>query len=214
MQTSPRSNEIAAEADGSRSVVDYFVCIRDLARVFQRREHQRGLNSMARPAYLKTDTTGTSPRPGHRLRRSHPQGGRARGRRSCSIRSPSQTDAVLTTGSGRQGHSWVRIPPPPLTDPKPALLSCSQVSRSGLLVAPFSPPSSAEVRRLYTWGAQRGRKKRAKQPGGRSRGGRRQPAKASWDSLTEAPELRRPGDSSRLQRPPGSQPGAQRLESA
>src|SRR6185437_1692458 len=26
----------------------------------------------------------------------------------------SQTSAVLKTGSGRQGHSWVRIPPPPL----------------------------------------------------------------------------------------------------
>ena len=27
---------------------------------------------------------------------------------------PSQIAAVLKTGSGRQGHSWVRIPPPPL----------------------------------------------------------------------------------------------------
>jgi hypothetical protein len=27
--------------------------------------------------------------------------------------------AVLKTGSGRQGHSWVRIPPPPLIQPNP-----------------------------------------------------------------------------------------------
>ena len=30
----------------------------------------------------------------------------------------SQSGPVLKTGNGRQGHSWVRIPPPPLTEPQ------------------------------------------------------------------------------------------------
>jgi hypothetical protein len=33
---------------------------------------------------------------------------------------------VLKTGSGRQGHSWVRIPPPPLREPKPAWLASAR----------------------------------------------------------------------------------------
>jgi hypothetical protein len=35
----------------------------------------------------------------------------------------SQTRPALKTGSGRQGHSWVRIPPPPLKEPDSAWLS-------------------------------------------------------------------------------------------
>jgi len=37
-------------------------------------------------------------------------------------------------------------------------LSCSQASSYDLHEPRFSPPESAGVRRLYTWGAQRGRK--------------------------------------------------------
>ncbi len=65
---------------------------------------------------------------------------------------------VLKTGSGRQGHSWVRIPPPPLLEPRTAWLSRRWRLTDSLFVTFVDPPQSAEIRCPYTWGAQRGRK--------------------------------------------------------
>src|SRR6476661_924630 len=71
--------------------------------------------------------------------------------------SQSQICTVLKTGSGRQGHSWVRIPSPPLVEPKSAWLSRLCRLAYGPVVTCFDPLESAGIRRLYTWGAQWGR---------------------------------------------------------
>ena len=68
---------------------------------------------------------------------------------------------VLKTGSGRQGHSWVRIPPPPLQELNRRMVELSQASSYTDLDEPLSsPPESAGVRRLYTWGRNRGARSR------------------------------------------------------
>src|SRR5439155_12275386 len=57
----------------------------------------------------------------------------------------------LKTGSGRQGHSWVRIPPPPLIEPKLAWLS--RFRRLIVSVPCIDPLESAEIRCLTHGGA-------------------------------------------------------------
>src|SRR5438477_8868275 len=45
---------------------------------------------------------------------------------------------VLKTGSGRQGHSWVRIPPPPFTEPRSVWLSGNEARAAVRVVRPWT----------------------------------------------------------------------------
>jgi hypothetical protein len=64
---------------------------------------------------------------------------------------------VLKTGNGRQGHSWVRIPPPPLARSAKFRMVGRIATRSDWASGiPFSPPGSAGVRRLLHLGGAMG----------------------------------------------------------
>ena len=97
---------------------------------------------------MSTQTPGWPRLPFTRYGYAHPAGGVAE-----RLNAP-----VLKTGNGRQGHSWVRIPPPPLREPNSAWLSAVGAIVVAVRDSPFSPSESAGVRCLYTWGAQWGRR--------------------------------------------------------